>query len=378
MTAAEAKDAASGSGRSRRRSAPSRVRRGDPKARRASRGARRRSRRQARAKPFKASGCGTATRPRPRIWATSRRTRSEAALAVAHFARVRRAALAVAPGRRTAISAPEPAPMTAAEAHAAAACGSTVAGARRERHGIQARERRSTHQRQAVQGGALVADAAHQEAPGLGRSRRRRRRRWLSRAFLGRRASRTARAASRAGPPPMTSAEAHAAAAAEGLTLLMLKCSIRGPSNGQTGFKYVSRHQLARKPFKASEASGTTGQVHDLGPSRRRRIARLRRRAFLRARCRQLATIGWSISHADLGICLSGGRGYWNIAAGALWLGLPRLSLGIPTGGRRERRRDLETVRGSRSSNLPQSPPRSRSPSNRRAATPRTSTSRRR
>ena len=41
----------------------------------------------------------------------------------------------------------------------------------------------------------------------------------------------------------MTAAEAHAAAEAEGLSLV--------PAENATGFKHVSRNPLSRKPFKA-------------------------------------------------------------------------------------------------------------------------------
>ena len=55
----------------------------------------------------------------------------------------------------------------------------------------------------------------------------------------------------------MTAAEAHAAAAAEGLTLL------RGRSDSSTGFKGVSHYNNGFKSFKARLAHG--GCMHNLG-----------------------------------------------------------------------------------------------------------------
>ena len=53
----------------------------------------------------------------------------------------------------------------------------------------------------------------------------------------------------------MTAAEAHAAAAAEGLSLV--------PAENPTGFKYVEHSPLSRKQFRARPFRD--GRQHDLG-----------------------------------------------------------------------------------------------------------------
>ena len=58
-------------------------------------------------------------------------------------------------------------------------------------------------------------------------------------------------------PAPMTAAEAHAAAAEEGLTLL------RGRSDSSTGFKGVNHLEGRTKPFKAEMKHG--GRINYLG-----------------------------------------------------------------------------------------------------------------
>jgi hypothetical protein len=154
--------------------------------------------------------------------------------------------------------APDPASMTAAEAHAAAESeglallrSDNVTGFRGVRYSRQARER-STHTSKPFQAAVLeegkeryLGSFETAEAAALA----------YARALGPEVVAAKLAAASAAEPAPMTAEEAIAAAAVEGLTLLGAK--------NETGFKYVSRKSRggSSKPFEAKLRHGERYEV---------------------------------------------------------------------------------------------------------------------